>query len=348
VYAMTHTSMYIKSVIFALGCLTITTCMMFVNIHANVRRPQKTQVAVERHDVKQVKSMARDLFSGNIIGQCKEHGKSALVSICGNCRGPRNELMWEEDYAAELFGKFRCDATCTNRSDVYWYKEGEFQKNVPDILFHTSDEYCNDPAIFAVYATFKHVFRQYACHKQYFQLYKKAHNVRVIPLGYMFGMIHTISVAHSQKILVHANDTRENIWSFAGNIKSDRASAIEIFHDMKPNFHGLLDKSIIASMYRNSDFVVSPRGNANLDCFRHYEASMNGAIPVIVGNTAEILDTFAHFISMPPWLFADSWAQAKLSVRALIADRDNLVKQRKLVLEWWQAEMRNFTLLCNT
>jgi len=136
---------------------------MFADIHANVRQPQKTQVVVRRHDVKQVKSTARELFSGNVVGQCKEHKKSAVVSICGDCRGKQNELMWEEDYATELFGKFRCDATCTNRSDVYWYKEGEFQKNVLDILFHTSDEYCNDPAIFAVYATFKHVFRQYAC-----------------------------------------------------------------------------------------------------------------------------------------------------------------------------------------
>jgi len=267
------------------------------------------------------------------------HDTRLPVSMCGGCRG-----LWELDYATEIFGKYECHLECTEHSDVYWYRGGDMQRVVPDILFHTSDEWCNRAGVVGRYQDFKYVFRQYACHGQYLHQYKDVHNMRVIPLGYMFGMIPTSSAVHARDILAHIGNTRQYRWSFVGHIKSDRSKAIGIFNDVQPNFHGISDKLQTVNVYKDSDFVVSPRGNANLDCFRHYEASMNGAIPVIVGGQQEINNTFGHFISMPPWLFADSWENAKLSVRGLIADRDSLVRRQRRVLEWWLREMRGFSL----
>jgi len=252
--------------------------------------------------------------------------------------------MWEKDYAAEFFGNFECHVICTNRSNVYWYNnKGEFQTDSPDILFHAADEACKNAEIVGRYTKFKHVFRQYACHKQYFHEYTQTRNIRIIPLGYMVGMIPTSSYEHAQDIILHINNTRKYTWSFIGTIKSDRLKAITAFIDLEPNFHGQFSKLQIANVYRDSDFVISPRGNVNLDCFRHYEASINGAIPVVVGSTEEIDDTFGHFLSKPPWLFANSWEEANIAVRLLMSDPDRLVRRRYSVVKWWISEIRNFT-----
>ena len=83
-----------------------------------------------------------------------------------------------------------------------------------------------------------------------------------------------------------------------------------------PNLVGSASKASVAFAYGNSDFVVSPRGEINLDCFRHYEASALGAIPVVVANTTELDHTFRGIgsASRPPWLFAETWEDAKWMV----------------------------------
>jgi hypothetical protein len=283
-----------------------------------------------------------DSQSSNVPSHTK-HKK--IMRICGDCQRDGGTFMWEQDYATEIFGQFQCEAKCSNDSDVYWYMQGRFQDTVADILFHTSDEFCNRAHVVDHYRNFKQVFRQYACHKQYAQEYNEHRNVKIIPLGYMFGTFPTSSVDHAKKIMLRINSTRNKRWSFVGNVeKSDRLHAIDVFRNITPNFHGSSEKQNIVSIYEESDFVVSPRGNVNLDCFRHYEASVNGAIPVIVGDFQEVYDTFGHFVSKPPWLFAASWQEARDTAVALVADRKSLVKQRTLVVEWWMSEMQNLTI----
>ena len=59
----------------------------------------------------------------------------------------------------------------------------------------------------------------------------------------------------------------------------------------------------IWDVYRNAKFVPNGRGNAVLDCFRLYEASMAGAIPVVVGSWSEIRETFYFGGDVLPWIF---------------------------------------------
>ena len=269
--------------------------------------------------------------------------KRNVVSICGNCMRAQKGLLWERDYLYDIFGEFECDAVCTDRSDVYWYIKGDFPNLLPRILLHTSDETCSNSAALDSYIRFEHVFRQYACYAQYSHQYKKIKNMRIIPLGYMFGMIAESSTKHAQKMLLQTNNTRRYKWGFVGHMKSDRRSALDTFKNVQPHFEGAVSKLHIVDIYKESYFVISPGGNMNLDCFRHYEASMNGAIPVIVADMDEINNTFGHFISMPPWIFAHSWEAAKLKVQVLLADRKTLLDKRNLVLEWWIREMEDFT-----
>ena len=104
VHAMVHMSMFIKVVMFALGCLTISACVMFSNVHTmstqmNMRATdvhkkrfsrvidgmnlQATKKAIRRQYEKEVNSATGELFSGHIIRQfvgLTKHGGSNSVS----------------------------------------------------------------------------------------------------------------------------------------------------------------------------------------------------------------------------------------------------------------------------
>ena len=102
-------------------------------------------------------------------------------------------------------------------------------------------------------------------------------------------------------------------WTFLGTLKGSRKKALATMTSVHPNMVGTASKDAVAFAYGNSDFVVSPRGEINLDCFRHYEASALGAIPIVVANATELDYSFRGIgsASRPPWLFANTWGDAK-------------------------------------
>ena len=88
-------------------------------------------------------------------------------------------------------------------------------------------------------------------------------------------------------------EQRKYKWSFIGNIKKSRQELLVEMKSIVPNYHGKTDKKNMREIYRNSIFVPNGRGNHSLDCFRLYEASACGAIPVIVGEKDEIIAYFS-------------------------------------------------------
>lgn len=132
-----------------------------------------------------------------------------------------------------------------------------------------------------------------------------------IPLGYMQGMlaryrreetISSVDVAlHSSKIL---SSQRSYNWSFYGQTRGrkERGHAIEVFSQWQNYSSGgesvtvslilsfsltydmiMLDGITAAEVfekYKEAKFVLSGRGQLNLDCFRIYEAIIAGALPV--------------------------------------------------------------------
>lgn len=117
-------------------------------------------------------------------------------------------------------------------------------------------------------------------------------------------------------------------WSFCGEKKSDRNEMINQFYNLKPYLIGnSLPKEVMCKIYSESMFVPCGRGHSSLDCFRLYEASMNGAIPVIVGSKEEIESTF-KYEENPPWIFAETWNEA---VEKCMSTEIN----SQSVIEWW-------------
>ena len=75
-----------------------------------------------------------------------------------------------------------------------------------------------------------------------------------------------------------------------------------------------------------------------------YEASLCGAIPIIVGSKKEFEDTFCKEEN-PPWLRFDSWDDAYINCLELLKDMDKLDKMSKDVINWWKNRVRNLRKL---
>ena len=117
-------------------------------------------------------------------------------------------------------------------------------------------------------------------------------------------------------------------WSWFGEIKSDRIQMLNQFRQLTSYLIGnSLPKEVMCKIYSESMFVPCGRGNSSLDCYRLYEASMNGAIPVIVGSKEEIESTF-KYEENPPWIFAETWNEA---VEKCMSTEIN----SQSVIEWW-------------
>lgn len=130
------------------------------------------------------------------------------------------------------------------------------------------------------------------------------------------------------------NESKRLQWSWFGQIKTDREEMLNQFRRMSPYLIGTsLSKELMCKAYSQSIFVPCGRGNSSLDCYRLYEASMNGAIPVIVGSEEEIHSTF-KYEENPPWIYASNWKEAvDICMNVQVNSED--------VISWWKGRIEN-------
>jgi len=293
----------------------------------------------------------------------QQHQAMNNRTVCGDCY-KSGRPMWELDFFLDIFEATRCVRICEPNSVAFYAKafdrslqpevmlQVREQAFLPPVLFVTSDEYCNQAPRKEwknIYQKFALVFRQYGCWDQYKSLYKQYPHVMTAPLGYMTGFLEGEHNAFDQLNAVEqsVNKTRRFAWAFVGNSKkTNRPEMINTFSDVQPGINTTANVRKMRSIYTNSNFVLSGRGNVNLDCFRHYEALLCGAIPVIAGPAKEIKESFGAFggggekitaSSLPPWIFAESWSSAKQTVQDLLDDEQRL-KQRRLECILWMKE----------
>lgn len=205
----------------------------------------------------------------------------------------------------------------------------------PIIIIHLSDEWGTKEEFQGLNQYTKLVLRQYY-HSNYYQ----KPNIKYIPLGYMTNMLES---EYMNKQLKLPNERKYKL-SFIGDIKQDRQEMINKMKLITPHYFGKTDVHEIKNIYRDSIFVPNGRGNIKLDCFRLYEASLCGAIPIIVGSKKEFEDTFCKEEN-PPWLRFDSWDDAYINCLELLKDMDKLDKMSKDVINWWKNRVRNLRKL---
>lgn len=234
--------------------------------------------------------------------------------------------LWETDFLLnDIFPKGEVSHNLNDAADVFIFASrahsydeiiSMVQKTKPKIIVCLSDELIvENLQQFNQLGNYCDLFLRQYHHPQYTYTPNTIH----IPLGYTNGC----------KVF---DEPKELNWSFFGEIKTDRKEMINIFRSIPKHFVGKsLSKDLMCKIYSKSIFVPCGRGNSSLDCFRLYEASMNGAIPIVVGSQDEIECTF-KYEQNPPWVFAETWDDAldkcKLLLRSPI---DNAS-----VLNWWK------------
>ncbi len=220
-----------------------------------------------------------------------------------------------------------------NKNEKQLYEYLKKFKDKLCVIIHLSDEFCTNPIKSYKYASL--VLRNYNKGGMPAHVYP-------IPLGCTRGKV------VPPGFWIAPPDRRRYLWSFVGHAgpsKPHRAAPLDAFASMEPHFRRVTDsfnESIRSALgprdycavLNESVFVLCPRGNKSLDCFRNTEAAMYGAIPVVVGKTEELRRTFVDPFDAP-FLYAGSWDEARRKVEALRQDTAALFAMQERLLDWW-------------
>jgi hypothetical protein len=212
----------------------------------------------------------------------------------------------------------------------------------PSIIIHLSDETGKNEQYLNLAKFTPLLLRQYH-HVNY--NYSNYNNIIHIPLGYN-NMIDTSSLD-----LINTDVNKRNfIWSFGGNYdKWDGKQIIDMLISKKFGNY-LINNEIpiheLYNLYNDSIFVPSRKGNCNLDCLRLYEATISGAIPVLVGDKTLIENTFKYELeNNEGWIIENSWDAAVNQINILLHDEHKLnIKQEKLK-QWWRQRITNIKIV---
>ena len=96
----------------------------------------------------------------------------------------------------------------------------------------------------------------------------------------------------------------------------------------------------------NSIFVMCPRGNVQLECFRIFEALLCGAIPVIAGcSKSEIQKSFSHLNlekkknCWEGWVLGETWEETIQKCQSLLQSENHLQQMQDQNVFWWKSFM---------
>lgn len=276
----------------------------------------------------------------------------------------KTRAKWESDWLKEIFFSsdgfsfsfqdrnfvgsnsiIVTDNPTMNLFDAHIRQEKDF------ILINLKDEFLPSKQDHAIYNSkyCKYIFRNYFDP----ELTKK--NLTSFPLGYKDRFWKGYDP--QQKLNAQFNDERKYAWSFAGTSKkSGRNKTISKLSSLKPNYlHDIsfwdAPESLNATEYRDlmldSHFIPSFRGNANLECYRTYEALEAGALPLVQRfSHLQKYDLYNVWYKDNPLLLIDDIGngdsykaecsnQAYDIIDSYIKNKNSLSELRKSTLNWW-------------
>lgn len=225
------------------------------------------------------------------------------------------------------------------------------QEIKPKIILQLSDEHQNDNKFqFNNLGNYCKLYLRQYNHPNF----EYTSNTFFIPLGFTnFGFENTLKgLKNSGWEQIHQSTKkpsleRRYIWSFIGTVKGDRVEMLERFSKLNGISKYTQTVDEVIETYSESIFVPCGRGNSSLDCFRLYEASACGAIPIVVGSYNEYSNTFKYENS-PPWIFADTWEEAFKYINYLLDNPEKInILQGKLI-QWWWLRLESVTVKINS
>jgi hypothetical protein len=267
------------------------------------------------------------------------------------CTENRNN-NWTEDFLINEF--FNCDYVyeknlnnINSHKDILVFSSPRYsfddilnlvKKISPKIIVNLSDEFYGwDFDNFNILGNYCNIYMREYHHKNY----NYTENTIHIPLGYTNDLI------KYKKDNIKSND-RKITWSlFTNHLNQDRIELISHFKNLKGGFYGKnISKISLSNFYSNSVFSPCGRGHSNLNCFRLYEASLFGSIPIVVGTPDEIKETF-FYENNPPWIFLNSWSDAVDYCEYLLNNMDKLLIIQDNLQIWWNERIFNIKNILN-
>ena len=259
---------------------------------------------------------------------------------------------WTEDFLINEF--FNCEYVyeknlnnINSHKDILVFSSPSYSFNEilnlvkkisPKIIVNLSDEFYGwDFDNFNILGNYCKIYMREYHHKNYNYTPNTVH----IPLGYTNDLI------KYKKNNIKSND-RKITWSlFTNHLNQDRIELISHFKNLKGGFYGKnISKISLSNFYSNSIFSPCGRGHSNLNCFRLYEASLFGSIPIVVGDFDEIKETF-FYENNPPWIFLNSWSDAVDYCEYLLNNMDKLLIIQDNLQIWWNERIFNIKNILN-
>ena len=245
------------------------------------------------------------------------------------------DFPWEKDYFYHMISNASKKRIYAFSSNAISYEMAKNQINIfnPDIIIHFSDEIGNRKQYDELSKLTKLYFRQYS-----YKAYPIYDNKYIIPLGYQTGMFDKVPI----NITLKPISERKYKWSFIGNYSKniERQKMVKYLKSVTPHKLGKASPLKMKNIYCDSVFVPNARGNYNLDCLRLYEATVCGAIPLLVGPKDE-RQYLIESQKNPPWLQFDNWKDAKNQIKTFDEKEIQMLQNKNLL--WWNSRL-NFII----
>jgi hypothetical protein len=213
-------------------------------------------------------------------------------------------------------------------------------------LIHFMDEFYEVGS--KVYENFRGVFRAFwsgAFQSKY---------LMILPVGYNRGMRRSGEPKPALE--------RKYLWSFVGGVnKGSRPAMAKALARVEPHFlfatddnPGVVMLNSLGSKRRlfspkdcegflqESTFAPSPMGNANLECYRVYEALEAGSIPIVERRLT--LDYYRKLLGDHPMPTVSNWREARSFIEKTIKQPEQLNAMQKECMQWWAGYKADYIL----
>jgi hypothetical protein len=227
-------------------------------------------------------------------------------------------------------------ASCPNQTDPSGLIQ--YLKGIPKprVLYHMSDEYVE-----AGHDLYRHCELVIRNGSADFEMFGDPKLIQ-IPLGYVSGLGNTSRASRP-------SSSRKCSFAFLGAIKHERES------EMLPALRTLRGPAYVrrtgtfaaasrrfdlstVTIYKNTLFVPSPKGNWSPECNRLYDAMEWGCIPLIkrYGNSEYHENYHDKLLGRHPIPTFDSWKESADFASDLRSDETALDALQASIFMWWQ------------
>lgn len=200
-------------------------------------------------------------------------------------------------------------------------------------LYHLSNEYQLPERI-----EYDHYLDAEFVLRQYYDDRITCDNTYTLPIGFLAGY-------HNVNGEKNLSEQRDIVYSFIGQVKSDRVQMLNSLNGIEPKFlhitkdwadpNGLTPKDVI-EIYKKTLFIPCPMGYCHIETLRLYEALEWGCIPIIKKYNGE--DYYLKIFGKHPIPVINEWSEI---IETMERIRNGDIDKLMLEINSWYSEFND-------